>query len=135
MVRKILVLGLAYKPNVDDERQSPSYVLMELLQQRGAEVEYHDPYVPVIGRTREHGHFAGKKSIEWNRSAIQSFDLVPDRNQSFVSELSGTWRVGGMHRGHPKRNGRSARCVRQSLESIAASLARTFGYRLLSKQN
>jgi UDP-N-acetyl-D-glucosamine dehydrogenase len=73
---KILVLGLAYKPNVDDERQSPSYVLMELLQQRGAEVEYHDPYVPMIKPTREHGHFTGKKSIEWNRSAIQSFDLV-----------------------------------------------------------
>ena len=54
---KILVLGLAYKPNVDDERQSPSYMLMELLQQRGAEVEYHDPYVPIIRPTREHGHY------------------------------------------------------------------------------
>src|SRR6266702_3020094 len=45
---KILVLGLAYKPNVDDDRESPSYVLMDLLQDRGAEVSYHDPYVPVI---------------------------------------------------------------------------------------
>src|SRR3954467_3124996 len=43
-----LILGLAYKPNVDDERQSPSYVLMQLLQQRGAEVSYYDPFVPVI---------------------------------------------------------------------------------------
>lgn len=49
---------------------------MDLLQQRGAEVEYYDPYVPVIRRTREHAQFAGKKSGEWNRSAIQSFDLV-----------------------------------------------------------
>ena len=43
---RILILGLAYKPNVDDERESPSYVLMDLLSERGAGVEYHDPYVP-----------------------------------------------------------------------------------------
>jgi UDP-N-acetyl-D-glucosamine dehydrogenase len=73
---RVLILGLAYKPNVDDERESPSYALMELLIARGAEVEYYDPYVPVIRPTREHSHFAGKKSIEWDRSAIQSFDLV-----------------------------------------------------------
>jgi UDP-N-acetyl-D-glucosamine dehydrogenase len=53
---RILILGLAYKPNVDDERQSPSYVLMDLLQERGAEVAYYDPYVPVIKLTREHSH-------------------------------------------------------------------------------
>src|SRR5207245_10901483 len=42
---KILILGLAYKPNVDDERESPSYALMKLLAERGAEVAYYDPYV------------------------------------------------------------------------------------------
>ena len=73
---RILILGLAYKPNVDDERQSPSYVLMELLQQRGAEVQYYDPYVPVIRPTREHAQFAGKTSVEWNRATIESFDAV-----------------------------------------------------------
>lgn len=73
---RILILGLAYKPNVDDERQSPSYVLMELLQQRGAEVQYYDPYVPVIRPTREHAQFAGKTSVEWNRETIESFDAV-----------------------------------------------------------
>jgi UDP-N-acetyl-D-glucosamine dehydrogenase len=73
---KILVLGLAYKPNVDDERQSPSYVLMDLLQERGAEVAYYDPYVPVIKPTREHARFAGRKSVEWKREIIESFDLV-----------------------------------------------------------
>jgi UDP-N-acetyl-D-glucosamine dehydrogenase len=73
---KILVLGLAYKPNVDDERESPSYVLMEMLQKRGAEVAYHDPYVPVIKPTREHAHWAGTKSIGWNRETIGEFDLV-----------------------------------------------------------
>jgi len=72
----ILILGLAYKPNVDDERESPSYVLMSLLNERGAEVAYYDPYVPVIKPTREHPQFAGKKSIAWTRSTIQNFDLV-----------------------------------------------------------
>jgi UDP-N-acetyl-D-glucosamine dehydrogenase len=73
---RILILGLAYKPNVDDERESPSYVLMDLLSERGAQVEYHDPYVPVIRPTREHSHWAGKKSVKWNRATIESFDLV-----------------------------------------------------------
>ena len=72
----ILVLGLAYKPNVDDERNSPSYVLMDLLEQRGARVAYYDPYVPVIRPTREHSQFAGRKSVVWNRATIQSFNLV-----------------------------------------------------------
>jgi len=73
---RVLILGLAYKPNVDDERESPSYVLMDLLNERGAEVEYHDPYVPMIRPTREHLHQAGKKSIDWNAGNIASFDLV-----------------------------------------------------------
>jgi len=58
---RILIVGLAYKRNVDDERESPSYVLMDLLSERGAELEYHDPYVPVIKPTREHAHWTGKK--------------------------------------------------------------------------
>ena len=73
---RVLILGLAYKPNVDDERESPSYVLMDLLIERGAEVAYYDPYVPVIKPTREHSHFVGKKSIAWDRTTIQNFDLV-----------------------------------------------------------
>jgi UDP-N-acetyl-D-glucosamine dehydrogenase len=73
---KILILGLAYKPNVDDERESPSYVLMKLLSERGAEVAYYDPHVPVIKPTREHPQFAGRKSVEWNRATIENFDLI-----------------------------------------------------------
>ena len=59
---KILMLGLAYKGNVDDDRESPSYRLMEKLEERGAIVTYNDPYIPVIPRTREFPHFAGRKS-------------------------------------------------------------------------
>jgi UDP-N-acetyl-D-glucosamine dehydrogenase len=73
---RILVLGLAYKPNVDDERESPSYRIMELLSKRGAEVAYYDPYVPVIRPTREHPHWAGTRSISWDRATIEGFDAV-----------------------------------------------------------
>src|SRR3954471_18327517 len=70
----ILVVGLAYKPNVDDERESPSYVLMEMLKSRGAKVAYYDPYVPIIRPTREHAHWTGTKSVAWDKQTISSFD-------------------------------------------------------------
>jgi len=73
---RVLILGIAYKPNVDDERESPSYVLMDLLSERGAKLVYYDPYVPVIKTTREHSHWAGKKSVEWDHATIERFDLV-----------------------------------------------------------
>jgi len=73
---RVLVLGLAYKPNVDDDRESPSYVLMDLLKRRGAEVAYHDPHVPVIRPSREHSHWAGARSVPWDRETIQRFDVV-----------------------------------------------------------
>jgi len=73
---RVLVLGLAYKPNVDDQRESPSYRIMELLKRRGAEVSYYDPYVPVIGPTREHSQWAGVKSVCWDRSTIAAFDAI-----------------------------------------------------------
>jgi len=69
---KILVLGLAYKANVDDCRESPSFVLMEKLEAKGAVVEYNDPFVSVIPNTREHGHFTGKQSVEID----DTYDLI-----------------------------------------------------------
>jgi len=59
---KVLMLGLAYKANVDDHRESPSFHLMEKLEEKGAKVSYNDPYIPVIGATREFPQYAGKKS-------------------------------------------------------------------------
>lgn len=73
---RVLIVGLAYKPNVDDERESPSYTLMELLKERGADVAYYDPYVPIIRPTREHAHWTGTRSIEWNRQTVESFDAT-----------------------------------------------------------
>lgn len=73
---KVLVLGLAYKPNVDDDRESPSYILLEKLKERGVEVAYFDPYVPVVPLTREHAEWAGTKSVDWEEEVISSYDAV-----------------------------------------------------------
>jgi len=69
---RILLLGLAYKADVDDDRESPSYVLIEKLEAKGAKVEYHDPYVPEIRMTREHKQLAGRQSVAMTHSC----DLV-----------------------------------------------------------
>jgi UDP-N-acetyl-D-glucosamine dehydrogenase len=69
---KILLMGLAYKANIDDDRESPSYRLMEKLEKLGAFVSYNDPYIPVIKPTREFSHFAGRVSAELSRE----FDLI-----------------------------------------------------------
>jgi UDP-N-acetyl-D-glucosamine dehydrogenase len=69
---KILILGLAYKANVDDDRESPSYRLMEKLEELGAQVSYNDPYVPVIRKSREYAKYAGRKSTKIS----SNFDLV-----------------------------------------------------------
>lgn len=73
---RVLVVGLAYKADVDDERESPSYVLMEMLKQRGASVDYYDPFVPVIRPTREHPQWAGTKSVAWDQETVGGYDLV-----------------------------------------------------------
>ena len=69
---KVLVLGLAYKANVDVCRESPSFVLMEKLEAKGARVDYNDSFVPVVPPTREHAHFTGKKSVE----IVDGYDLI-----------------------------------------------------------
>jgi len=90
---KVLVIGLAYKPNVDDERESPSYVLMRLLIESGATVEFYDPYVSVIKPTREHPQFAGKKSVEWSRATVENFDvvLIATNHSALNYQELGTW--------------------------------------------
>jgi UDP-N-acetyl-D-glucosamine dehydrogenase len=73
---RILLLGLAYKADVDDMRESPTFILLDSLKARGANVAYYDPHVPVIRPTREHAAWTGVKSIEWNQKSISSFDAV-----------------------------------------------------------
>jgi UDP-N-acetyl-D-glucosamine dehydrogenase len=72
----VLIIGMAYKKNVDDMRESPSLVLTELLEAEGADVAYHDPFVPIIPHTREHDTLAGRKSIDLTPEAISNFDVV-----------------------------------------------------------
>jgi UDP-N-acetyl-D-glucosamine dehydrogenase len=73
---RILLMGLAYKPDVDDMRESPTYVIMHLLEDMGAEVEYYDPHIPVIPSTREHAQYTGKKSVAWGEEAVRGFDAA-----------------------------------------------------------
>jgi len=73
---RVLIVGLAYKADVDDMRESPTFKLLDFLKARGAHVAYHDPYVPVIAPTREHAEWKGEKSVKWNRKTIAAFDLV-----------------------------------------------------------
>lgn len=73
---KILLLGMAYKPNVDDDRESPSYKIMELLVKFGAQVDYHDPHVPIIRDKREYPQYIGKQSVELTEENLKEYDCV-----------------------------------------------------------
>jgi UDP-N-acetyl-D-glucosamine dehydrogenase len=70
----VFVLGAAYKPDVDDCRESPSFELMELLQERGATVSYNDPHVPVLPPLR--GHTIRLESTELTADALRKADCV-----------------------------------------------------------
>jgi len=72
----VLMIGVAYKKNVDDMRESPSLRLLELLESHGAEVNYHDPYIPVIPATREHAELAGRHSVALDPKTIAAHDVV-----------------------------------------------------------
>jgi UDP-N-acetyl-D-glucosamine dehydrogenase len=73
---RVLLLGLAYKKNVDDIRESPSLKLIELIEAKGAHVDYHDPFVPVIPTSREHARLAGRTSVDLDEGTIASYDVV-----------------------------------------------------------
>ena len=73
---RILMLGIAYKKNVDDMRESPALRLIELLEARGASVEFYDPFVPVIPPTREHASLSGRKSVAWSDRLASQYDAA-----------------------------------------------------------
>jgi UDP-N-acetyl-D-glucosamine dehydrogenase len=72
---RILVLGLAYKKDVDDVRESPSVTLIELLQARGAKVDYHDPHIPSAKPMREH-NITNMRSIPLTAANLKKYDCV-----------------------------------------------------------
>ena len=69
---KILLLGLAYKANVEDDRESPTYAIMGLLEGRGAKVSYNDPHIPAIQAGRSHMQFSGRCS----QPIDKSYDVI-----------------------------------------------------------
>lgn len=73
---KVLVIGLAYKPDVDDMRESPTFKIFDLLKAKGAEIAYYDPFIPEIWETREHVEYTGMNSIEWSKETVSGFDAV-----------------------------------------------------------
>ena len=73
---RILLLGIAYKKNVDDTRESPAFILIDLLENQGAIVEFYDPYVPVIPATRNHSHLEGRKTIAWVLENFLEYDAA-----------------------------------------------------------
>jgi UDP-N-acetyl-D-glucosamine dehydrogenase len=72
----VLVVGVAYKKDVDDMRESPALVIIELLKARGTSVEYHDPHVPVIPRTRAHPELTGMRSVSIDPRSVSGYDAV-----------------------------------------------------------
>ena len=71
---RVLILGIAYKKNVDDMRESPSVILMEKLRDLGAEIEYSDPHIPVFPKLREH-HF-DLRSVPLSAESLARFDCA-----------------------------------------------------------
>jgi len=71
---RILLLGLAYKKNVDDDRESVTFKVMELLTKQGAQVDYNDPYIPFIKPRREYKQFIGEKSVALEN--IDQYDIA-----------------------------------------------------------
>ena len=87
---KILVLGVAYKKNVDDVRESPAFTIIEILEDKGASTAFYDPHVVEIPMTREHMQLAGRRSIEWDPSCLSDYDavlIVTDHDEVDYAEL------------------------------------------------
>ena len=73
---KVLILGIAYKKDVEDTRESPALAILNRLEAMGADCSYHDPYFPVMPVTRDHAELAGRLSVELTEAALAGFDAV-----------------------------------------------------------
>ena len=73
---RVLVVGAAYKRNVDDIRESPALRILSLLRERGAAVDYYDPFIPEIQTAREHAELSGMRSIEWSPESLETYDAA-----------------------------------------------------------
>lgn len=73
---KILIVGLAYKPDIDDMRESPSLKLFKILKSKGASFEYHDPFIDKIPNSREYKEYMGMKSVKLTKKVILNYDAI-----------------------------------------------------------
>ena len=73
---KVLILGLAYKSDVDDLRESPSLTLIDLIEAQGATCDFHDPHIPVVPQTREHAGLSGRASVPVDAEMLARYDAV-----------------------------------------------------------
>lgn len=90
---KILIIGVAYKKNVNDQRESPAFPLMRMLKENGAIVDYFDPLIPSLGKIRMFPELNGSKSIEWIKETLSNIDaaiIITDHDVINYDEL-GAW--------------------------------------------
>jgi UDP-N-acetyl-D-glucosamine dehydrogenase len=73
---RILILGIAYKKDVEDTRESPALAILNRLEEMGASCDYHDPYFPVMPVTRDHPALAGRRSVELGEITLAGYDAV-----------------------------------------------------------
>ena len=87
---RILLMGLAYKEDVDDMRESPAFDLLDQLAELGAEISYYDPHIPEILPTREHARWTGTRSVTWHPETIAAYDciVIATNHRTFDLELS-----------------------------------------------
>ncbi len=90
---RVLIVGVAYKKNVDDMRESPSLKVWDLLEACSANVDYHDPMIPVIPHTREHDHLAGRRSVELAAADYDAVLLLTDHDDVDYERLAGESRL------------------------------------------
>jgi UDP-N-acetyl-D-glucosamine dehydrogenase len=82
---KVLIVGIAYKKDIDDVRESPSLRLMKMFIKKGALVDYHDPLIPIIGNNEEYSTIAGARSINLNKKELLKYDVVIiSTNHSYI---------------------------------------------------
>ena len=86
---RILLMGLAYKEDVDDMRESPAFDLMDQLAELGAEISYYDPHIPEILPTREHARWTGTRSVTWHPETIAAFDCIVIATNHRAFDLEG----------------------------------------------
>ena len=100
---RILVLGVAYKKDVDDLRESPSLKIMQLLIERGARVDYNDPYFPQLHKMR-HYDYANMRSVDLTPANLAGYDCVVIATDHTSLRLSGHRGSGAAGRGYAQRH-------------------------------